>query len=51
MGFHPNTDGYYTKENEDFRYAKSLPEIPAWILNWIRMKNLQQKRLRMVESM
>lgn len=43
MGFHPNTDGYYTKENEDFRYAKSLPEIPAWILNWIRMKNLQQK--------
>jgi len=42
MGFHPDTDGYYTKGDEDFRYAKSLPEIPDWILNFIRIKNIQQ---------
>lgn len=42
MGFHPDTDGYYTKENEDFRYVKSLPEIPDWILNFIKVKNIQQ---------
>ena len=42
MGFHPDTDGYYTKGDEDFRYAKSLPEIPDWILNFIRLKNIQQ---------
>lgn len=42
MGFHPETAGYYTKGDEDFRYAKSLPEIPEWILNFIRVKNIQQ---------
>ena len=42
MGSHPETDGYFTKENEDFRYVKSLPEIPGWILNFIKLKNIQQ---------
>jgi len=27
MGFHPDTDGYYTKENEDFRFAKDLRKM------------------------
>ena len=39
MGFHPDTDGYYTKENEDFRFAKDLPILPEWILNSIKTKN------------
>jgi P4 family phage/plasmid primase-like protien len=42
MGFHPETAGYFTKENEDFRYVKSLPELPDWILNFLRTKNLQR---------
>tara|TARA_R100001079_G_scaffold23988_1_gene12053 strand:- start:42389 stop:45112 length:2724 start_codon:yes stop_codon:yes gene_type:complete len=42
MGFHPDTDGYFTKENEDFRYVKNLPELPVWLLNFIKLKNLKQ---------
>jgi P4 family phage/plasmid primase-like protien len=39
MGFHPDTDGYYTKENEDFRFATDLPLLPEWILDSIKIKN------------
>ena len=43
MGFHPETAGYYTKGNEDFRYVKNLPEIPGWLINFIKLKNLERK--------
>ena len=43
MGMHPDTEGYFTKENLDFRYANNLPELPSWILSFIRKKNLQFK--------
>ena len=31
------------KREEDFRYVKNLPEIPGWILNFIKLKNLERK--------
>ena len=42
MGVHPQTDGYHTKEGEDFSCASMLPELPAWILSKIKMKNIKQ---------
>ena len=42
MGMHPDTEGYYTKEQEDFTFSKELPEIPDWILAGIVLKNMKQ---------
>ena len=42
MGYHPDTDGYFTKDLEDYRYVKDLPELPEWILKFIQLKNIQQ---------
>ena len=41
MGLHPQTDGYYTKEKLDYRFASKLPELPQWILAYIRSQNLK----------
>ncbi len=42
MGMHPDTEGYFTKEQEDFTFSKELPEIPDWILAGIVLKNMKQ---------
>ena len=42
MGAHPNTDGYYTKENEDFTFVNNVSEIPAWLLVELNIKNKKQ---------
>jgi hypothetical protein len=42
MGSHPDTDGYYTKPDEDFTFVNDLPEIPVWILAGIGAKNAKQ---------
>ena len=42
MGMHPKTDGYYTKENEDFTFVNNIPDIPAWLLTEIAIKNKKQ---------
>ena len=39
MGFHPDTDGYFTKADEDFSFVNQIPEIPQWILKSIEKKN------------
>jgi phage/plasmid-associated DNA primase len=44
MGAHPNTDGYYTKENEDFTFVNNISEIPAWLLLELNIKNKKQGR-------
>jgi len=44
MGAHPNTDGYYTKENEDFTFVNNVSEIPAWLLVELNIKNKKQGR-------
>jgi len=44
MGFHPDTDGYFTKPDEDFQFVNQLPEIPGWILKSIEKKNNLQGR-------
>ena len=44
MGAHPNTDGYFTKENEDFTFVNNISEIPAWLLVEINIKNKKQGR-------
>ena len=35
--------GLLHQGDEDFRYVKNLPEIPGWILNFIKLKNLERK--------
>ena len=42
MGFHPETDGYFTPENGGFEWADNLPELPYWILDEIIKKNMRQ---------
>ncbi len=42
MGLHPDTEGYYTAQNEGFEWIDSLPELPDWILNCIINKNVKQ---------
>ena len=39
MGHHPNTDGYFTKDGEDYEFVNNLPVIPDWLLNAIAKKN------------
>ena len=42
MGSHPDTEGYYTKEQEDFTFVNQITELPAWILSEIKAKNKKQ---------
>jgi phage/plasmid-associated DNA primase len=42
MGLHPDTEGYYTAQDEGFEWIDSLPELPDWILNCIINKNVKQ---------
>jgi len=42
MGLHPETDGYFTAENQGFEWANELPEFPDWLLNAIINKNVKQ---------
>ena len=42
MGLHPETDGYFTSENEGFEYTTKIPDLPKWILNDITNKNVRQ---------
>ena len=31
MGSHPETEGYFTTEHGNFKYAKNPPEMPEWL--------------------
>lgn len=42
MGLHPETDGYYTAEDQGFEWVGNLPELPVWLLNAIINKNVKQ---------
>jgi P4 family phage/plasmid primase-like protien len=42
MGLHPETDGYFTAEEQGFEWIDRLPEMPAWLLHGIVNKNVQQ---------
>ena len=42
MGLHPETDGYYTAPDLGFEWAKSVPEMPDFLLNAIINKNVKQ---------
>jgi P4 family phage/plasmid primase-like protien len=42
MGKHPETDGYFTKPEEDFRYVNDIPLLPEWLLRQIKSKNDKQ---------
>ena len=42
MGLHPETDGYYTAEDQGFEWVQQLPELPDWLLNAIVNKNVKQ---------
>ncbi len=50
MGFHPDTDGYYTKDGEDYSFVHNLPVIPDWILNAIAKKNKAQGKIALSNS-
>lgn len=39
MGFHPETNGYYTPVGCGFEWVHSLPAVPAWLLDAINTKN------------
>jgi P4 family phage/plasmid primase-like protien len=41
MGLHPETDGYFTGDNEGFEWVDKLPEFPDWLLNAIINKNVK----------
>lgn len=41
MGLHPDTDGYYTKENQGFEWVDKIPTIPGWLLDAIINKNIK----------
>ena len=42
MGLHPETEGYYTAEDQGFEWVTELPELPDWLLNAIINKNVKQ---------
>ena len=42
MGLHPETEGYYTPEDQGFEWVNNLPELPDWLLNAIINKNVRQ---------
>tara|TARA_R100001224_G_scaffold35652_1_gene20211 strand:+ start:2165 stop:4771 length:2607 start_codon:yes stop_codon:yes gene_type:complete len=42
MGLHPETNGYYTKENEGYEFSTSLPNVPEWLMKGIAKKNMKQ---------
>ena len=52
MGLHPETEGYYTAENQGFEYVNKLPELPKWLLNAIISKNARwvDQLLKLPES-
>ena len=41
MGLHPDTDGYYTGEDQGFEWVDELPEFPDWLMNAIINKNIR----------
>jgi phage/plasmid-associated DNA primase len=42
MGLHPETEGYFTAEDQGFEWIQQLPEFPDWLLNAIIQKNVKQ---------
>jgi len=42
MGLHPETEGYFTAEDQGFEWVEELPEFPDWLLNAIINKNVRQ---------
>lgn len=42
MGLHPETEGYYTAEDQGFEWVTELTELPDWLLNAIINKNVKQ---------
>jgi phage/plasmid-associated DNA primase len=42
MGLHPETEGYFTAEDQGFEWIDKLPEFPEWLLNAIINKNVRQ---------
>ena len=42
MGAHPDTEGYYTKDGQDFDFIEKIPNLPPWILTEIAIKNKKQ---------
>jgi phage/plasmid-associated DNA primase len=42
MGLHPETEGYYTAQDQGFEWVDQLPEFPDWLLNAIINKNVKQ---------
>ena len=42
MGLHPETEGYFTAEDQGFEWVDELPEFPDWLLNAIINKNVRQ---------
>tara|TARA_R100000231_G_scaffold4021_1_gene6919 strand:+ start:4219 stop:6795 length:2577 start_codon:yes stop_codon:yes gene_type:complete len=50
MGLHPETEGYYTADNQGFEYVDKLPELPEWLLNSIINKNIKQGKPAYVTS-
>ena len=42
MGFHPETDGYYTPEGSGFEWISKIPLVPKWIIEGIQDKNKKQ---------
>ena len=41
MGLHPETDGYFTAEDQGFEWVNKLPEFPDWLLTAIINKNIK----------
>jgi P4 family phage/plasmid primase-like protien len=41
MGLHPETDGYFTAEEQGFDWVDKLPEFPDWLLTAIINKNVK----------
>lgn len=42
MGFHPETDGYFTPDGLGFEWVNDIPPLPGWILSGIQDKNRRQ---------
>ena len=45
MGLHPETEGYYTAEDQGFEWVDNLPELPDWLLNAIINKNVNRRNI------
>jgi len=42
MGLHPDTDGYFTADEQGFEWVDKLAEFPDWLLTAIVNKNVKQ---------